>query len=33
MCIRDRFGDVGFRDPEIVMDPYNIYAVVMMRGR
>lgn len=25
--------EAGFRDPEIVMDPYNIYAVVMMRGR
>lgn len=22
----------GFRDPEVVMDPYDIYAVVMMRG-
>ncbi len=25
--------EAGFRDPEIVMDPYNIYAVVMMRGK
>jgi len=24
--------DAGFRNPEIVMDPYDIYAVVMMRG-
>lgn len=24
--------EAGFRSPEIVMDPYNIYAVVMMRG-
>ena len=22
----------GFKDPDIVMDPYDIYAVVMMRG-
>lgn len=25
--------EAGFGDPEIVMDPYNIYAVVMMRRR
>ena len=25
--------EAGFRDPEIVMDPYNIYAVVMMKRR
>ncbi|MCY3986807.1 MAG: class I SAM-dependent methyltransferase family protein [Candidatus Dadabacteria bacterium] len=25
--------EAGFRDPEIVMDPYNIYAVVMMTGK
>ena len=25
--------EAGFTDPEIVMDPYNIYAVVMMRGK
>lgn len=25
--------EAGFTDTEIVMDPYNIYAVVMMRGR
>ncbi|MGI9553404.1 MAG: class I SAM-dependent methyltransferase family protein [Thermodesulfobacteriota bacterium] len=24
--------EAGFRNPEITMDPYNIYAVVMMRG-
>jgi len=24
--------EAGFRDPEIIMDPYDIYAVVMMRG-
>jgi len=24
--------DAGFKNPEIVMDPYDIYAVVMMRG-
>lgn len=24
--------EAGFRDPEVVMDPYDIYAVVMMRG-
>ncbi len=25
--------EAGFSDPEIIMDPYNIYAVVMMKGR
>lgn len=24
--------EAGFKNPDIVMDPYNIYAVVMMRG-
>lgn len=24
--------EAGFKDPEIIMDPYGIYAVVMMRG-
>ena len=24
--------DAGFKNPEIVMDPYDIYAVIMMRG-
>jgi len=24
--------EAGFRDPDMVMDPYGIYAVVMMRG-
>jgi len=24
--------EAGFRDPQITMDPYDIYAVVMMRG-
>lgn len=24
--------EAGFKNPEIIMDPYNIYAVVMMRG-
>ncbi|MCK5392009.1 MAG: class I SAM-dependent methyltransferase family protein [Deltaproteobacteria bacterium] len=24
--------DAGFKNPEITMDPYDIYAVVMMRG-
>ena len=24
--------EAGFKNPEITMDPYNIYAVVMMRG-
>lgn len=26
-------NEAGFKDPEIVMDPYNIYAVVMMRSK
>lgn len=26
-------NEAGFRDPEIVRDPYNIYAVVMMKGK